>query len=411
MRILFLSRWFPYPPSNGSKLRVYNLLRGLAECHEVDLITFSDQPAVNCEAPQLRAICREVLVVPSNTFNPFSLKARLGLLSPTPRSIKDTYSTEMARQIQGTLGAKAYDLVIASQLGTAIYASQLSCVPALFEEVEVGVQYERYALASSTWNRLRYGLTWIKHRRFLANLLPKYCGCTVASEEERVLVSKFLLGASSDGWPIDVIPNGIDLASYRQVAEAPQPSSLIFTGSFRYAANYEGMVWFLKEVFPLVLAVSPEARLTITGDHASLPLPANENVNLTGLVEDVRPYIVRSWVSLAPIFWGGGTRLKILEAMALRTPVVATTKGAEGLDVRHGEHLLIADTPGAFAEAVLNIIQDTDLRRRLTDNAYALVASKYDWATIMPRFLALVERSALGTTIKAPGRQEEGRPV
>jgi len=176
----------------------------------------------------------------------------------------------------------------------------------------------------------------------------------------------------------------------------PEPGTLIFTGSFRYFANHDAMVWFLGQVYPRIQAQAPDVHLTITGDHANLPLPCTEGVTLTGFVEDVRPLIATAWISVVPLRLGGGTRLKILEAMALGTPVIATSKGAEGLEAQQEEHLLIADTPEAFVEAVVRVLKEPELRRRLTDNAYQLVRDKYDWAVVMPRFLNLVERVAHG---------------
>jgi glycosyltransferase involved in cell wall biosynthesis len=194
--------------------------------------------------------------------------------------------------------------------------------------------------------------------------------------------------------PIEVIPNCVNLADYRNVCEAPQPETLIFTGSFRYSANHDAMVWFLSEVYPRIRAQIPSVRLSITGDHADLPLPPAGNVVLTGFVDDVRPLIASSWVGLAPIRIGGGTRLKILEAMALRTPVVATSKGAEGLELEDEEHLLIADTPEGFAEAVVRLLRKPRLRKRLVDHGYQAIQEKYDWPAVMPRFLELVEQVA-----------------
>jgi glycosyltransferase involved in cell wall biosynthesis len=181
------------------------------------------------------------------------------------------------------------------------------------------------------------------------------------------------------------------MSDYQTSTRDPEPNTLIFTGSFRYHANYEAMVWFLQEVFPLVLAQKPEVQLTITGDHAGKTLPMLENVNLVGFVDDVQSLIASSWVSVVPLLVGGGTRLKILEAMALCTPVVSTTKGAEGLNIQHGEDILIADTPEAFAKAVIRLLRDRDLREKLAGNAYRLVADEYNWPVIMPRFLELVE--------------------
>jgi glycosyltransferase involved in cell wall biosynthesis len=154
------------------------------------------------------------------------------------------------------------------------------------------------------------------------------------------------------------------------------------------------MTWFLEEVYPRVQAGAPGVRLIITGDHADLPLPPADNVTLTGFVDDVRPLVAAAAVSLVPVRVGGGTRLKILETMALHTPVVATAKGAEGLDVRHGDHLLIADAPEDFAEAVLRMLGDPALRQRLIENGYHLVRERYNWAAVMPQFLGLIERVA-----------------
>ncbi|GAB4543403.1 MAG: glycosyltransferase family 4 protein [Anaerolineae bacterium] len=390
MRILFLSSWFPYPPNNGSKLRIYNLLRGLARHHQVTLLSFADQPHVDPEIPELRPLCDQVQVIPWKPFNPRSRQARLGFLSLTPRSIVDTFSSEMAGCIEERVSSGDYDLVIASQWAMASYGPCFQGLPALLEEVEVGVPYEQFARATSLWRRFRYGLTWAKHRAYLARLLRHFKACTVVSEQERRLLSRAIPGYQA----IEVVPNCINLVEYSDVRESPQANSLIFTGSFRYFANHDAMTWFLQEVYPPIRAQVPEVRLTITGDHAGRPLPAADNVTLTGFVDDVRPLIASAWISLVPIRVGGGTRLKILEAMALGTPVVATSKGAEGLDVQDGEHILIADTPEAFARAVLRLLADPGLRSRLADNASKLVRDRYDWAAVMPGFLDLIERVA-----------------
>ncbi len=155
------------------------------------------------------------------------------------------------------------------------------------------------------------------------------------------------------------------------------------------------MTWFLKEIYPDVLERFPDVNLTITGDHENLPLPYLDNVTLAGFVEDVRPLIARSYMSIAPLRVGGGTRIKILESMALKTPVVSTTKGAEGLDALHGQHLLIADTPADFSEAIYQLLSDPALREQLATNAYRLVNDRYDWTSILPDFLDLVKKVAV----------------
>ncbi len=390
MRILFLSAWFPYPTTNGSKLRIYNLLRGLATRHEITLISFADQPDVDPHVPELRAICRELHVVPITWFNPDGLQARLAFLSNKPRSVIDTYSPRMAETIREIVAAHEFDLVIASQTRMAGYRSSFRHIPALFEEVEVGVLYGNFAEATSWQGRLRHGLTWLKHRHYLKGLLRQYELSTVASKEEQALLRKRVYAAGQ----IEVIPNCIDVTSYEGSTAVPQPNTLIYTGAFSFAPNYEAMKWFIHHVLPLVQAQVPDVQLTITGNRAERPLPDSPHVSHIGFVKDIRTYVASSWLSLAPLQTGGGTRLKILEAMALKTPVVATSKGAQGLEGRNGEHFLLADSPQEFAAAVVRLLQDAGLRQVLAENAFRLVKEKYDWTAVTPSLHRLVDEVA-----------------
>lgn len=386
-RILFLSQWLPYPTDNGSKVRIYNLLRSLSQRHEVTLLSFTDCPLTNSNHPELESFCQNVQVVPWQPFDRQSKRARLGFFSLTPRSFVATYSPQMAGLIQRTLAARQYDLVIASQTTMASYVRSLRGVPALFEEAELGVFYDEFIHASSTWRRLRYAPTWAKHRRYLSLLLRQFRACTVVSEHERTLLKNHIATER----PVLVIPNFVHLTQYEMPRGLARPNTLIFTGSFRYFANHDAMVWFLNEVYPQIRSQVPDAQLIITGDHADLPLPAAEGVTLKGNVENIRPLVSTASVSLAPLRFGGGTRLKIVEAMALQTPVVATSKGAEGLDVHDGEHLLIADSAQDFALQVIRLLKDSALRQQLAENAFQLVRAKYDSAVVLPHFLDLVE--------------------
>jgi polysaccharide biosynthesis protein PslH len=393
MKILFLSGWFPFPPGNGSELRIYNLLRGLGQWHEVTLLSFADDmQAAEQSQQEWAGICKRVTAVPRPIFNPYSRQAKLGFFSGKPRSIIDTYSPAMAYHIRQALASGQYDLVIASQTTMAAYAPEFEETPALFEEVEIALLYEQYAQAGSWRERLRRGLTWTKHRRYLANLIQYFRTATVVSDIERSLLRSHVVAKR----PVEVIPNCVDVGSYAGITAARQTARLIYTGSFGYYVNYDAMCWYLGEVQPLVAAAMPEVEVVITGDHKGLPLPlppANK-VTLTGFVDDVRPYIASATISLAPILEGGGTRLKILEAMALRTPVISTSKGAEGLDIEPGYHLLVADTPAEFATAVLSLLNNPDEAQRLATNAYELVSTRYDWDAVLPRFLDLVEKTA-----------------
>jgi polysaccharide biosynthesis protein PslH len=296
----------------------------------------------------------------------------------------------MSDQIRREVGSRRYDVVIASEMATASYWQAWHGVPSILEDLESSIFASAKAAATTSLQRLRFELTEIKLRRYLRRILPRFSACTVVSAVE----AEHLRRWAPDGAEIEIIPNGINLEGCRETSRAPEPETLIFTGSFQYDANHEAMVWFLREIYPQIQRRMSGVRMVITGDHANLPLPPAENVVLTGYVDDVQSLIASSWVSVVPMRYGTGTRLKILEAMALRTPVVATSKGAEGLAVEHDNHILIADEPRAFAEAVVRLCTEAGLRQRLTDAAYQLLREKYDWSVVMPRFHDLVDRVA-----------------
>lgn len=384
MKILFLSYWFPYPPDNGSKLRIYHLIKGLAQAHEVTLLSF-DHQGIESVPDELNQICRDVYFLPGKIYSSKSLRAFLGLFHAKPRALVDTFVPEMFEFIKTLTARHAYDLVIASQWYMASYQEAFRDVPAIFEEVELGVFEDMRVKAPTVMRRLRQELTFYKLQFYYRNHLKKFAACTVASQKEARLLQTIVPRYKT----VEVIPNGVGLADYQDVHADTEPGTLIFTGSFRYHPNYDAMCWFLEAIFPKIQLRFPHSKVVITGDHAGRPLPNSQAVELTGYVDDIRPLVASASVSLAPIRAGGGTRLKILEAMALHTPVVSTSKGAEGLEVEHGDHLLIADTPGEFAQAVISLMEDASLRDRLVANAYRLIARKYDWSVIMPHFIGL----------------------
>jgi len=193
---------------------------------------------------------------------------------------------------------------------------------------------------------------------------------------------------------VAVIPNGVDLYRNQFQSKPPLPNSLVFNGALTYYANYEAMQFFIGQILPLILKQVPEVNLSITGSTVNVDFDSfvvNKNIVLTGYLDDIRPVVSNAWACVVPLREGGGTRLKILEAMALGTPVISTSKGAEGLTVTHNENILIADDPIEFARQTVRLVQNTDLRSRLAINARRLVESKYGWDTIGKQFVKLVE--------------------
>ncbi|MGE0461420.1 MAG: glycosyltransferase [Vicinamibacterales bacterium] len=386
MRILFLSRWYPYPPDNGSKIRVHGLLRGLCERHEVTLISFRDPSEAPGVPPPGGPV--EIRLCDYREFRAGSGRALAGLFSRAPRYLIDTHSAEMERLIGEAVRQGKFDLVIASQLSMAAYHRAFRGVPAIFEEVELGAFWPGDETGRGVLGRLRRQATWAKHHRYVARLLENFVGCTVASEVERQLLALAAPGYS----PVHVVPNSVDTAASAPVTRDPR--ALIFTGSMRFAPNRDAMTWFLDEILPAVRAQVPDVRVIITGEPGPVPFGPVPGVTLAGYVPDVRAMVAASAVSLAPIRAGGGTRLKILEAMAARTPVVATSKAAEGIDARHGEHLLVADTPAAFAAAVCRLLEDPSGAARMAERAWQLCRDRYDARVVASTLVRLAESAA-----------------
>lgn len=385
MKILFLSRWFPHPPDNGARMRVFHLLKGLARKHRVDLISFVEDPPSPDSCKVLKRFLGEVLTVPYRAFQPGKLTALAGFFSPTPRSLLDTYSRAMADTVSRLAEKERYDLVIASELDMAPYARLVSGARKVLEELEVTKIARRSLDEPHPLRRLRYRLTWWKLSRYLGHLLNEFDGCTVVSEPEREAVMR----CAPQLKKMAVIPNGVDLSFYQPADEKEmEPDSLIFTGAVSYRVNFEGLEYFTREIYPLILAERPGARLYVTGKTDPAPLERlnlREKIVFTGYLADLRPMLRRACVNVVPLLTGGGTRLKILEGWAAGTPIVSTSRGAEGLSFEDGRHLLIADLPGQFARAALRIISDPALRASLRENGRALVETHYGWNTIVER--------------------------
>ena len=390
MRILFLSRWFPNPPDNGSKTRIFNLIKYLSQRHEVDLLSFASEALTDEHMAAMRHCCRRVQVIPYRPFQPYRLKAVLSFLSPRPRSVVDTHSLEMQRLVEESNRTRPFDVVIASQIEMAPYVTRLCSQPKVLEEVELTAIYEQHIRQRNPLRRVRSQMTWWKLSHYLSKIAPAFDGCTVVSEHEQDLILRILPTFQ----PICIVPNGVDLARHTVDFGHPQIDTLIYSGALTYQANFDAVDFFLRDIFPLIRAQRPGVKFFITGKIDGVPvkrLPRLPGVSFTGYLQDVRPILANSWASVVPLRVGGGTRLKILESLAMGTPVIATSKGAEGLGLVHGQDILVADTPSEFAQATVRLLRDADLRVMLSRNGRFAVETRYDWTRIGQQFVRFIE--------------------
>jgi polysaccharide biosynthesis protein PslH len=391
MRILALSTWWPEPADNGSRMRIMQLLRALSARHELHLIGFSQGPAEHVQRSELTQICASAVAI-ERPGRPLTTTDRLqSLFVAEPASVRATWSPVFASAAIEAAQRLQPDVVIALEIDVAPYARQIPNVPRLLEELELSYTFEHYRQYRDPRLRLRYLLTALQHRRYVSALLRDFAAVTVVSAREAELVRQIV---GSQALEIAVIPNGADVVGSAAYCYQPDPDSLIYPGALSYAANLDAARYFVSEILPLIRRQHPATRLRITGRNTPAQVAAfgaAEGVSFTGYVDDIRALIARSAIEVVPLRQGGGTRLKILEALAIGTPVVSTSKGIEGLDLEPGQHLFVADTAQAFAERTMDLLARAELREYLSVTGRRVVAERYDWRLIAARFCDLVE--------------------
>lgn len=387
MRILYLTSWFPYPLDTGSRVTNHHAIRQLSRHHEISLLSFIDGEEELQHLPAMANSCTDVTCVLRERQAMVRLKYTLGLLSSLPRSVLVARSKEMFEAVARIVIENDPDCAIVDNIALLEYLIPMTGLPKILfhHNVDSVVAGRQFELESSRVRRLRLWLTYLKaaaYERRMSQRADAHAMVSRVDEEE-------LLKLVPEIDCIDVIGNGVDIESFSVEDLERQRDSVIFTGLPRYSANVDALRYFCGEVFPKVKQNWKDVVLRVTGDFSGqsvCDLESEENIVFTGYLDDVKPAIASSRVAIAPIRLGSGTRLKILEAMALGTPVVSTTVGAEGLDVSHGKDILIANSPSEFADSLVQLRNDQELWTRLSTNGRLLVRERYDWKVLGERF-------------------------
>ena len=385
LRILLLTPSLPYPPIWGFGIRVYQLVRELSRRHQVTLLTYGregETPAA--EAENIAALCAvgaAVHVVPP-ACPPGGKRAAqaLSLLSPRSYQTSALWSSAMQDAVTRLLAGSAFDLiqVESSQMAGFEFGGQ---VPLVLDEhnLEYELLHRLYQGERAPGRRLYNWAEYVKFRREEQGCWRRADACLLTSRRER----EILRGLLPDK-PAAVVPNGVDIEFYRPSESPIEPDSLVFTGLMSYRPNIDGVVYFVEEVLPRIHQVRPSVSLTVVGAGAGAEVErlAGPHVRVTGAVPDTREYFMRAAVAVVPLRMGSGTRLKVLEGLAMGKPLVSTSVGCEGIHVKDGEHLLIADDPQALADAVLRALTDAPLAAALGRQGRALVEREYGWTAI-----------------------------
>jgi sugar transferase (PEP-CTERM/EpsH1 system associated) len=409
-RILVLTPQFPYPPHQGTTIRNYNLIARLAQRHEVHLLSFGD--ASQSTGAPLTGLCAGVQIVP---LPQRSMRQRImGLFfSGLPDMAQRLPSALFAETLQETMDRVRPDVVEVEGIELAQYLFQAARLRAarkqprlVFDDhnAEYVLQQRAFETDVQSWSPRRLigaAYSFVQWRRLR---VYERCACLAAdrvvavSDADAQMLKKLLPGLNPA-----VVPNGVDLEFYAgcfsplAAGTGPAAGDLVFTGKMDFRPNVDAVLWFCQQVLPLIRQQMPETRFWVVGrdPHPRLaPLAANPAVVVTGRVDDTRPYIATAAVYVIPLRIGGGTRLKVLEAMAMGKAIVSTPLGCEGFGVESNRELVIADAPDEFAAEVLGLLRDVQRREQLGITARQFAASGYDWRIIVPQLEQVFDNPA-----------------
>jgi sugar transferase (PEP-CTERM/EpsH1 system associated) len=398
MKILWLNANLLLPLDKGGKLRTWHLMRELARQHEITYVSFSDPTQTSADRDGMSEVCKRLETVcrtdaAKGTLRFYADAARY-LVDSAPYAIAKYRSAAFRERIQAVLASESFDLIVCDFLVPAVnLPAQLPCPAILFtHNVEAEIWRRHTENARNALSRSLLQQQWQRMLRFERNALSRFDLALAVSEADRDTFMRLYPGAVRR--PIHVVQTGVDTSYF-----TPQPSNgnphLVFTGSMDWLPNEDGMVFFVHDILPRIRAAFPGVTLSIIG---RTPTPTVQRlgdvdgVTVTGRVDDVRPHMAKGTVYVVPLRIGGGTRLKIFEAMAMGKAVVSTAIGAEGLPVTHGQNVLIADDPAAFAQMVVRLLRDGAVRQRIESEARRLVVERYDWSAVATDFESALER-------------------
>ena len=391
MRILYVCHRFPYPPRRGGTIRPFNMIRHLARSHEVVVCSLTRSAQATRDAAGIAPHCAEFHIGQVDD-RIQALRMVATLATPLTASAAFFHSTSLARRIRRLLAEQAIDLVFVHCSSVAHYVAHVRDIPKILDfgdmDSQKWLEYSRhkpFPLSLGYWWEGRRVLTEEKRlaRRF------DFCTATTRAEHET------LLGYGIET-PSDWFPNGVDSGYFAPDPAVPyDPDTVVFVGRMDYYPNQQCVADLCRDVLPLLKARRPNLKLKIVGAEPSAAvrrLGAIEGVTVTGSVPDVRPHLARAALTVAPLRIARGTQNKILEAMAMGVPVVASRLAAAGVDAVAGQHLLAADTPQEQCDAILRILDDPVERARLAQAGRARMLSHHAWPSSMQRLDTVIDR-------------------
>ena len=413
MRILWLKTELLHPVDKGGKIRTFHMLKELKRAHHVTYLTLDDGSGAPDAAERASEYCHELVRVEHRTRAKFSAgfygELAVNLVSPLPYFMKKYKSAKMRQEIERLVATDEFDVLVCDFLQPSVNVPpRLPVATVLFQHnVEAMIWKRQYEVQTNPLKKSYLYGQWLKADAYERGACRRFDHVIAVSEEDRETMRRaYNLKSVSD------VPTGVDTEFFRPRGTEPrEPHNLVFTGSMDWLPNEDAIQFFTKEIMPRIKERVPDATLTVVGRNPYASLvelgKRDPSIIVTGRVEDVRPYMERAAAYIVPIRVGGGTRLKIYEAMAMEKPIISTTIGAEGLPLTDGRELLLADTAEAFAAAVVSVLQDERKARELGARAASAVRERFSWDKVSEAFADACQ-AAIAEAGAAKSQRAEG---
>jgi glycosyltransferase involved in cell wall biosynthesis len=377
MRLLFVTHYFPYPPTSGGRIGCLNPIKYLSRRHEIILVTMGDVTDARY-VETMKQYCVAIHLFVRRVNEP--LRLAKGLISTPPGSAAKYHEPRFGRLIQDCVDRYQVDLVELQHLNTAAYLRYASAAPVLLREhnVEYKIWERQAAHAPSLAERTYMRLCAARVRQYEADMACRFVRCITVSRADADA-----LRAISPHAHIEVIPSGVDTEYFAPDRSPERPYSMVLTGSFDWHPKQHNLGVVLIEIFPRIRERLPQATLSVVGtgipEHLMQLGKGIAGVEMIGPVPDVRLHIRQASLVLQYMETGGGIALKVLEAMAMRKPVLSNTLGCEGVQVEHGRDAFLADGASAYADAAIALLQDSATREKIATGGYTTVQNAYSW--------------------------------
>lgn len=382
MKVLWVNTNFMHPTTKGGQIRTLEMLAHLNRRHEIHYVAIENPAHPEGPGRAHEYSTRSYpfrYTIPDKRSAAFWLELIRGLISETPVAVERFCPPGMRKFLEDLIRRERFDTAVVDHLAPTSYFPDLAHAVFFQHNVETVIWRRRAQHSGNAWSRWYNGVQ-AKRMYQYERRVSRAAGHIVAVSETDAEEMRKLFQVER----VSVIPTGVNIEYFQPPETAPERrGDLVFVGSMDWMPNVDGMLWFAHEVLPILRQRRPGCKVTIAG---RLPPPeitrlaaADSGVQVTGTVPDIRPYLWGSAVSIVPLRIGGGTRLKIYESMAARTPVVSTTVGAEGLSVHPPEDIRIADTPAAFAENCLELLSVEAVRRQVAAAAWQMVSTQFSW--------------------------------